>query len=192
MNFVKKNYKLIIGTIIGIILISGISVYATSQYLASQVTYRDGKTVEEALNELYNKGNADINKDNIYFSENYGSNTASKTTSLNLTKGKYIVFISFGQSWLMETIPSNYNTTIDESDLIEISSQSNNCNIVALKGFKRAQSGSKEGSIYTIDRLCTRTYYIDVKEDSDTITHNYTGSNQDTVPVIINMYAIKL
>ena len=39
MNFLKKNYKLIIGIIIGAILISGISVYATGQYLASQVDY---------------------------------------------------------------------------------------------------------------------------------------------------------
>ena len=35
---------------------SGITVYATG-YLASQVTYKDGKTVEQALNDLYKKNN---------------------------------------------------------------------------------------------------------------------------------------
>ena len=54
MNFIKKNYKLIIGIIIGAILISGISVYATGQYLASQVTYNN-TNVANALNDLYNK-----------------------------------------------------------------------------------------------------------------------------------------
>lgn len=53
MKFLKKNFKLIVGIIIGAILISGISVYATTTYLASQVTYKDGKTVEQALNNLY-------------------------------------------------------------------------------------------------------------------------------------------
>ena len=55
MNFIKKNIKLIIGIIIGAILISGISVYATSTIMANQVTYKNGKTVEQALNELYGR-----------------------------------------------------------------------------------------------------------------------------------------
>ncbi len=54
MNFLKKNYKLIIGIVIGAILISGISVYATGQYLASQVTYNN-TNVASALDELYTK-----------------------------------------------------------------------------------------------------------------------------------------
>ena len=57
MNFIKKNIKLILGIVIGAVLISGISVYATSTYYASQVTYKDGKTVEQALNELYETKN---------------------------------------------------------------------------------------------------------------------------------------
>ena len=57
MNFVKKNYKLIIGIVIGAILISGISVYAAGQYLASQVDYnKNGQAkVSDALDDLYNK-----------------------------------------------------------------------------------------------------------------------------------------
>ena len=57
MNFVKKNYKLIIGIVIGAILISGISVYATGQYLASQVEYnKNGQAkVSDALDDLYSR-----------------------------------------------------------------------------------------------------------------------------------------
>ena len=67
-DFLDKRYKeikktkkilkkeIIIAFIIGVIIASGITVYATS-YLASQVTYKEGKKVEQALNELYSKKN---------------------------------------------------------------------------------------------------------------------------------------
>lgn len=60
MNFVKKNLKWIITIIVVIILTTGISVYATEQYLASQVNYTTNKngevqTVADALNDLYSK-----------------------------------------------------------------------------------------------------------------------------------------
>lgn len=55
----KKNIKMILTIVItAIICISG-TVYATTKYLASDVIYKD-KTVEKALNELYNsKGNSE-------------------------------------------------------------------------------------------------------------------------------------
>ena len=49
--------SLVILDIILIIILSGISVYATAQYLSSQIIYKDGKTVEYALNDLYKKSN---------------------------------------------------------------------------------------------------------------------------------------
>ena len=50
---IKRN-SIIIGFVVALmILVSGISVYATATYYASQVTYKNGKTVEQALNELY-------------------------------------------------------------------------------------------------------------------------------------------
>ena len=54
-NKVITLSALIITIIILIIIASGISVYATATYMASQVTYKDGKTVEQALNDLYLK-----------------------------------------------------------------------------------------------------------------------------------------
>lgn len=52
----KKNQKviaLVIGIIIGMMLVSGISVYATYKYYANEVKYTDEKTVAQALDELY-------------------------------------------------------------------------------------------------------------------------------------------
>ena len=60
-----KKLKIIIGIILGVLLISGISVYATATYLAQDIGYtRSGTSVAnvaEALNDLYNKvGNKTI------------------------------------------------------------------------------------------------------------------------------------
>ena len=59
MEILKKNIRWIILVIILMIIASGVSVYATSTYLASQVNYtkKDGTTitVSDALNDLYNK-----------------------------------------------------------------------------------------------------------------------------------------
>ena len=55
MGTKKRNIKLIILVITLIIITSGISVYATSTYLASQVDYKNGNSVADALDDLYNK-----------------------------------------------------------------------------------------------------------------------------------------
>lgn len=56
MNFLKKNSKLMIGIIIGMLLTSSISVYATYSYFATDVKYARNEqemNVAQALNELY-------------------------------------------------------------------------------------------------------------------------------------------
>ena len=67
MNFMKKNFKLIVG-IIGAVLISGISVYATGQYYATQINYtrnNETMTVAEALNDLYANMNENPNSSTL-------------------------------------------------------------------------------------------------------------------------------
>lgn len=61
MNFLKNNIRIIIGLIIGVLIASGITVYAYS-YIASDISYTKPGTetaisVEEALNDLYSKSN---------------------------------------------------------------------------------------------------------------------------------------
>lgn len=54
-KFIKTNLKTILAVFAtAIICISG-TVFATLEYQASQVEYKDGKSVEQALNELYNQ-----------------------------------------------------------------------------------------------------------------------------------------
>lgn len=89
MKLLKNNYKLIIGIIIGILLIGGISVYA-STYLASQITYKNGKSVESALNELYEKNNFDL----LWTNDNPTTNFAAQTLSLDLSNYNYVIVVT--------------------------------------------------------------------------------------------------
>lgn len=61
MKFIKGNLKLIIGFLIGLILASGVSVYAAYSYFAKDISYTksDGTiiSVEKAINDLYAGGN---------------------------------------------------------------------------------------------------------------------------------------
>ena len=64
MKFIKNNFKIIIGFIVGVILASSITVYAYSYY-AKDISYtKPGTTteisVETALNDLYNNQNATL------------------------------------------------------------------------------------------------------------------------------------
>ena len=54
MKFIKNNLKSVIVFIVGVILASSITAYAYS-YFASDIKYTNDKTVEDALNDLYQK-----------------------------------------------------------------------------------------------------------------------------------------
>ena len=86
---IKKNIKLIIGILIGII-ISGSIVYAVNVTSSSVEYTRSGSSVtsvEGALNELYDKAKG---KNNIVYYE-YGDPTTSSTTDYTtLDKSKFI------------------------------------------------------------------------------------------------------
>ena len=55
MELLKRNIKWIILVIILMMIVSSVSVYATAQYYATQIEYKDGKSVADALNELFSK-----------------------------------------------------------------------------------------------------------------------------------------
>lgn len=82
MKFINKNLKVIIGFIVGVILASGITVYAYS-YASKDISYtkklEDGTeteiSVEEALNELY-----DIKTSNSILGKPFHTITSSGTT----------------------------------------------------------------------------------------------------------------
>ena len=79
--------------ILGGIIFSGITAYAASQILASDISYRDG-TVESALNDLYTKANSNSGLISDYPSITKVWQSLSQTISYNSTfteAGTYLV-----------------------------------------------------------------------------------------------------
>ena len=116
MKFLKKNKGIIISFLIGVILAGSLTVYATG-YLASQVAYKDGKSVEEALNELYAK-NINMQSTSLKISDFEPNVTADgnkiniSTTSSNFIKG-YLYFVDD----VVKKISENSNETIEVSEI---------------------------------------------------------------------------
>lgn len=79
----KRNFKFVLGIIIGVILTSGVVAYATTMN-AKNIEYKDGKSIEYALNELYSQGK--IQK-NLVFPNGSGNDiilSFSETDSINV------------------------------------------------------------------------------------------------------------
>ena len=102
MKFLKEKKGIIISFIIGVILASSITVYATG-YLASQVTYKDGKTVEQALNDLYSKTE---NKDNFENKTYTQEGLSIFSNRITITNGGYYVD-SENKTWVNITFKTN-------------------------------------------------------------------------------------
>ena len=82
----KKLLKkeVIIAFLIGIILASSIAVYAAN-ISAKNIDYKDGKTVEQALNELYSKPNSYV----ALFNEHQYKSTSSYKLTNNYINSNY-------------------------------------------------------------------------------------------------------
>ena len=119
----KSKLKIILGIIIGIVLVSGISVIATTTILSSQVIYKNGQTVEDALNDLYS------NKESftkVVLGSNYSNNAHEfDATSIpgyqNLTvENFYLNKVSTHYFWPRTGTEKNYssNDTIPNVNIL--------------------------------------------------------------------------
>ena len=95
-RFIAANIKLLITIIICAILFTGVGVYATTKYLAKDISYTPSNqnfevtNVDDALNELYRAKSYDLNyKENF----NYGFRSI-RTATVNLDKGEYLICAS--------------------------------------------------------------------------------------------------
>ena len=171
-----KNKKIMLAFIIGVLL-SGTSVYAATTYLASNVTYKE-TTVENALNELYDKS-IKLDEENIFFNYfKHGYNSTSKKVSLDLKKGKYICNISGALGYLSTNSISTY---VDGNGL-----ESNVTGCSSIKSLKfstiHQTANTKDDSRYETIGHIYGNFICDVDADTQ-ISYEFVGMSQSTVPV---------
>lgn len=158
MKILRNKCIMIIITIFLIVTFaSGISIYATYKYLSKDVSYlkADGKeiSVEDALNELYNISNANI--EYITFDSNGHIRTPSGTfytKTISIPKGKKMVYI---YSSVSSTYSCN-NPTI-------------NSNIINMQNTRLIKDITISGQIANLSFLTT----IETNGENGDITINY-------------------
>lgn len=128
MESKKKNVNLIIGIVLGILLTSGISVFATSatnHYLATEVIYsKNGNniTVNQALNELYQ--NKRETSDTTKEITTRGTQTLDKYyKNINVNTQSNLVLAGHGESSFQTTTTTetNVTSTLDNSNILTLS-----------------------------------------------------------------------
>lgn len=97
MKILNSKFKLFIGMLIGIIIGSSITVYATG-ILAKDITYKKGNeeiSVETALNELYSKKELDINvNEEVIYQYNDGNKNNQDIEISPELEGKYLLILT--------------------------------------------------------------------------------------------------
>lgn len=92
-KFIKNNVKIISTIIVTVVLCISGTVYATTKYLSSDVTYKD-TTVENALNELYIERTINKKFDaSAWTSSNDNVNAVGNDFEKNK---KYLCFLQYG------------------------------------------------------------------------------------------------
>lgn len=189
------NIKFILGVLVGI-LISGITVYAVN-ISSSNVEYDNtnsglqSNNVEGAINELYQGVSAKlpINTFNsALYKETLTTRTTAPTdTTLDLSKGKYIVVLVNNTLFT----PSANNNRV-ESQSIGLSCTSNNCiiNLLSNRYFVKSGTSKYTTNNYIASNLWVSTYYIQINEETDVI-HNYFAGSASTLTTIPHIYSIQ-
>ena len=113
MNLLKNNFRLIVFIIILILVSSGIGVFATYNYLASDVKYTDDKSVADALNDLY------ANKNTLLWTNSNPSSEFS-AQKINLDLSNYTAIIILGKKNTTDDVKTYSYIEIGKSGILRI------------------------------------------------------------------------
>lgn len=117
MRFLKEKKGIIISFIIGVIIASSITVYATS-YFAKDIAYKEGKNVEQALDDLYLKSQTSDNckyfefnhEINTQFNYDFGFVPSSFIAFMKVSDGIYLtISLNNTSNGLIATTSDNFS-----------------------------------------------------------------------------------
>lgn len=173
MKSVLKNPILMF--ILGFMIASSIGAYATIKMQASEVKYKN-QNVETALNYVY--ANLDTKKilnsfGSPIYATSQGERIKPRTVTMQIPKGKYIVFDYKGHNWRVNTTtyPSGYGTTSINNSYKNLACESNNCIINNLTGYwNRIMPSLDSSNYYNQIVVESFAYYVEITEDTDTLS----------------------
>ncbi len=173
--------------ILGGIVFGTIGVFA-SNIFASQVTYND-TTVDLALDNVYTNLNTKMAMNTFGTSQyaySQGNFIANRTVTLsNLSKGKYILISTISSAYSTSSNPEELHTEFTANNL---GCTSGNCVLHYINGFQNRKSATGEvKSGYKINNyIGYNFYYLEVLEDTDTVTYmfNDTSASNSNVRIL--------
>ena len=158
--------KIILGFILGLIAAGSITVVVAYNYNAKDIEYtpKDSNwnvnNVEDAIKDL--KETKSITIGNSFYDMKAG-NLTSRTTSLSLTKGKYIIAVIHSSAWSRP----GYVETTDTNEFIPIKCDKEKCSIKQISGHSihGTSSGTSYGSARATNMIAYSLYYIVLPND---------------------------
>lgn len=174
--------------IVTALVFTGIGAFADNIF-ANQVTYND-TTLDLALNSLYTMANGVYTSSNITSNSSYGNAQATRSTTITLSKGKYIIATSNALSW-PATASTSSSSELTSSNL----SCTNNCTISRIYGWaNEPHSTVATNDKYQTVALNMRLFVVDVTEDGTIITASTgtSNSNPSSLAQAIQIAALKI
>lgn len=190
MSAIKKNIKLVLVVLMLIVISSGVSVYATAQYYATQVQYKEGKSVANALDELYaNKKETTDTTYEITANNTYSLDKYYKNILVNVESGNtdYETFNTDGFIRISKldfysktiSVPAGKTKVIIFSDVSSTWGVAEptiaNSNIITSTNITRLNSGFRSG---IIEEGCYLSI-IDTNGNAGEITITFNGAGDD-------------
>lgn len=166
-----KKYKVLLVIIVTAIISVFSTVLADSILNSDKVTYKD-TTLDRSLDNVYSNLNT-ITGINSFGTATYATSQGTpllrRELTKEITKGKYIVITANSEAW---DDPGTYPAENEVSSQFRLSCQSGNCDIRKIGGYHN-QPKATDPIVTYYRMMITGTavvYYIDVKEDMDTIS----------------------
>ena len=180
MKFLKRNIKLFVGIIIGVLIAGGIVYAATIN--AREVDYTTSKngevsTVEQALNDLYNMMNSNTFEFGQPTFETYKGDRQNISVTKKVNSGKYLVAVS-------RTIGATDTQSFSEERDEDINSElicDKNCSIKRISNKRILNTASTQNNnAYGYYDNLLGLYEVSVEEGDTTVTYNYKISSAST------------
>ena len=186
----KKNILLVL---LGMVIMAGTMVIADTLN-ASEIDYKE-TNVGQALDSLYTRAFKTYTVSDVIYSSNQGNGESSKTTSVTLDKGKYLIYTASVLGW-----PAT-GTVSNDREATGIPLTCSDCNPTLIYGwineshstniYAITQAGT---NLYSATSLVSRIYYVEILEDDTVVTAPSTtnNSNPSALAQVISMQAVKV